>query len=209
MEEKKHPGIVPKHKTGISINAESVIGLADEEKARAFFDLVKIRLKNVNKWHEIAGDSFARFQLVNKDGIEVQRSPQKGDYFKIDIPGPGPASGKGYDWVRVEAIESTSTPEKESFGFRVRPAQNPQKNGKDIAHFFSHESTSSFVVTREGTKITAAIYDRNTKPNKDATLIVDKIRDMIAGTAGVLIFSKLQWKKLTDSLLDREEIIYW
>jgi hypothetical protein len=81
--------------------------------------------------------------------------------------------------------------------------QNPQKNGEDIAHFFFRESTSSFIVTREGNKIAATIYDRNTKPNKDADPIVDKVRDMVVGAAGVLGFSKIQWKKLTDGFLDR------
>jgi hypothetical protein len=75
------------------------------------------------------------------------------------------------------------------------------QNGDDIAHFFSQESTSSFIVTREGNKITAAIYDRNTKPNKDADLLVDEVRDRVIGVAGVLAFSRIQWKKLADSLL--------
>ena len=204
MEEKANSDIVPKQQTGIPINAESIIELDNEKQAKIFFDVVKNRLKDVNRWHEIAGVLSAKFQLVDKDGIEVQRSPQKRDYFKIDVPGPGTVSGEGYDWVQIEEIESTSTSETESFGFRVRPARNPHGND-DIAHFFSKESTSSFIVTRKENEITAAIYDRNTKPNKEAGPIVDKVRDMVVGAAGILAFSKIQWKKLTDGLLEREK----
>lgn len=204
MGEKEYLSIVPGQQTGVSIKAESQLELANEEAASAFFDVVKMRLNKVSQWHELAGNTFARFQLVNKDGMKVLRSPQKGDYFKIDIPGPGPASGQGYDWARVEAIESVSTPEAESFGFRVRPASNPLQNKNDIAHFFSEESTSSFIVTREGNKVIATIYDRNIKPNKEAVPILDKVRDMIMGTAGALIFAKLQWQQLADGLLNRE-----
>ena len=204
MSEKKQTGIVPAHKTGIPIDVQSLIELGDEKQAKIFFDVVRTRLKNVNSWHTIAGGLSAKFQLVNKDGIDVERSPQKGDYFKIDIPGPGTISGEGYDWVQVEKVEGTLTSDRESFGFRVRPAQNPHDN-KDIAHFFSRESTSSFTVTREKNKVIAAIYDRNTKPNKKASPIVDKVRDLIVATAGILAFSKIQWKKLTDGLLEKDK----
>lgn len=199
--EKKPTNIVPDQHTGVAIKAESRKILDNEETASRFFEEVKGRLQSVNRWHDIAGSTFARFQLIDQEGIEVNRSPREGDYFRIDIPGPGPSSGAGYDWVQVEAIKTESTPTLECFGFRVRPAQNPQNSGQDIAHFFSHTSTSSFIVAREGTKITAAIYDRNIKPNKDAAPILDKVRDMITGAAGALIFSKLQWKMLADGLL--------
>jgi hypothetical protein len=56
-------------------------------------------------------------------------------------------------------------------------------------------------VYREGNKVMASVYDRNIKPNTEAENIVDKIRDMMTGTAGKLIFSKLQWKALTEGLL--------
>ncbi len=91
------------------------------------------------------------------------------------------------------------------FGLRVRPAQNPQNQKEDIAHFYAPESTSSFTVAREGKKVTAAIYDRNTKENKGADSITDKIRDAVIGVAGKLGFSKIQWKSLTDGLIKKDE----
>lgn len=205
MEEKNYTGIVPEQNTGQQIDAESSVELDSSEQAKDFFEAVKNRLQNVNEWEKYAGTLSANFQLVDQAGAEVQRPAQKGDYFKIDIPGPGTKSGDGYDWVQIEEAESTSAPDVESFGFRVRPAQNPQNKNDDIAHFYSPESTSSFTVTREKNKVTAAIYDRNTKPNKETDSITDKVRDAVVGTAGTIAFSKIQWKSLTDGLLNREE----
>lgn len=204
MEEKNKPGIVPEQHTGKPINAESSIELKTAEEAKGFFQTVRSRLEDVNGWHNIAGELSAAFQLVDKDGSELNRHVQEGDYFKIDVPGPGPKSGDGYDWVQVEKIEDHSTAKGETFGIRVRPAQNPQSNEKDVAHFYSPESTSSFTVKREGSVITAGIYDRNTKPNKEADSFIDKVRDAVVGFFGIASFSKIQWKALTDGLVKKE-----
>ncbi len=205
MAEKNYTGIVPDQHTGKAINAESSLELNTVEEAKSFFSTVKSRLQHVNGWHELAGNLSSTFQLVDKNGVEVNRAAQKGDYFKIDIPGPGTGSGEGYDWVQIEELESTATGDVDSFGLRVRPANDPKKNKEDIAHFYSAESTSSFTVTREGTKVTAAIYDRNTKPNKETETFIDKVRDAVVGAVGILSFSKIQWKALAEGLIKKQD----
>lgn len=47
------------------------------------------------------------------------------------------------------------------------------------------------------------IYDRNTKANKDADNLVDKVRDAVVGNVGVAAFSSVQWKALADGLLKK------
>lgn len=195
--------IVPAQEEGKAITAESKIELPNDREAILFFDTVKSRLQQVNQWHEIAGGLSAHFQLMDENGEAISREPHPGDYFRIDIPGPGTVSGEGFDWVRVEEITHQVLPQSERYGFRVRPARNPENDDQDIAHFFSAASTSSFIVYREGASITATIFDRNIQPNKDATKIVDKIRDLMTGSASMLIFSKLQWKNLVEGLLQR------
>jgi hypothetical protein len=202
MKEKKS-NIIPPQRTGKAIDAESGIEL-DEKESKTFFSEVKSRLQNVNRWKDYAGNISATFQLVDQSGKEINRPVQKGDYFKIDIPGPGTASGEGYDWVHVEEVENVTTPDGERFGLRVRPTDNPQNNKQDVAHFYSEESTSSFIVERKGNTITASVHDRNTKPNSDAEGTADKIRDAVVGAVGVAAFSKVQWKNLTDGLLKKD-----
>jgi hypothetical protein len=201
MESSTNKKIVPSQEEGKAITAESVITFSDDRKAKIFFETVKERLQQVDRWHEIAGGLSAHFQLMDENGKEVSRPPQAGDYFRIDIPGPGSVTGEGYDWVRVEETINEVLPNSERYGFRVRPARNPANDEEDIAHFFSAASTSTFIVYREGEKITAAVFDRNIQPNQNADTLIDKIRDLMAGSAGMLIFSKLQWKNLTEGLL--------
>jgi hypothetical protein len=204
MEEKNYSGIIPENQSGKPIDAVNSIQVNDPTEAKAFFETVKNRLLNVNDWEKIAGTGSASFQLVDSTGIEVNRPVQKGDFFKIDIPGPGPTAGDGYDWVIVEELEEVAKEDVESIGIRVRPTLSPLNNNQDVAHFYSPESTSSFTVTREGSTITAGIYDRNTKPNKTADSLTDKVRDIAVGSGAVTAFSRVQWQKLAEGLLKKE-----
>jgi len=203
MSKKNIDPIVPKQRTGKAIDATGSLTFHDENEAKAFFSVVKNRLQNVNEWAELSGNLSATFRLVDAGGVEVSRNLQQGDYFKIDIPGPGSKTGDGYDWVKIEEVENKSSSDSESFSFRVRPTVNPQNQNNDIAHFYSPESTSTFIVSRKGCNVEAAIRDRNTKPNITADSPVDKIRDSIVGAMGVLSFSKIQWQNLVDGLLSR------
>lgn len=206
MGEQNQTGIIPENYTGTIIDTESSIEFETPEEAKAFFRIVRRRLLNVNMWHDLTGRATAEFQVVDKDGREVGRGVQQGDYFKIDVPGPGPFAGEGYDWVRVEAIREVSEAGMESVGIRVRPSTNPQEPDTDahpdVVHFYSEESTSNFIVTREGSRITAGIYDRNTKSNKEGDLI-DKARHWLMGLGAVKGFSRFQWQRLADGLLGK------
>ena len=205
MEEKNQSGVIPPQHTGTVIDIVESIELPDVPSAKAHFQTVKQRLLTVNNWRGIAGTGSAVFQLLNPQGEDVSRTVEKGDFFKIDIPGPGPTAGDGYDWVAVEEVNEINEEDTESVGIRVRPTLSPLNNSTDVAHFYSPESTSSFTVTREGKTITAGIYDRNTKPNQSADTLVDKIRDVAVGAGAVTAFSKMQWTNLAKGLLKKEE----
>lgn len=204
MKQKDFAGIVPPHYTGKEIEAYASIELSSESEARNFYERVKNRLLNVNDWHKIAGMMSAEFQVMDKNGKEVSREAQKGDYLKIDIPGPGSKEGDGYDWVYIEELREINQEHVQSTGFRVRPTQNPFGKKNETAHFYSDESTSSFIVTLEHNKITAYIIDRNTKPNDDTESLSDKIRHTTVGMSAIATFSKIQWQKLADGLVENK-----
>lgn len=193
--------IVPEQRTGKAIDAHAVLTLRSVDEAIAFFQVVRSRLQKINEWHHIADGISAEFRLTNSTGEFIDRVPQKGDYFRIDIPGPGTKAGGGYDWVQIEEIMDKKSEEEDIYGLRVRPASSPVDPGEDTAHFYSEESTSTFVVSRKGMEVRAEIFDRNTKPNDEAGTTVDMIRDAVVGHAGVLGFSKVQWKGLTEGLI--------
>lgn len=189
--------LIPENKEGSQTNTESTAEFANEEEARKFFEVAKQRLLAVNQWQKLAGAATAAFQLTDENGNEVNRSPEKNDHFKIDVPGPGNSSGEGHDWVKVEEVQES----EDTVAIMVRPATNPTNDREDIAHFFKEEATSSFMVKRKGIKVVAGVYGRNEQPNTAADKLVDKIRNTAIAAGAISGFSKLQWKQLVEGVV--------
>ena len=196
---------IPENKAGVEVNVEDSAELPSEEEARSFFSVAKDRLLAVNKWKDWAGALSAGFQLTNEQGQAIDTVPRKGNYFKIDIPAPGIVTGEGYDWVQIEEVKEEDENDYEYVAIRVRPAPSPVNEKQDVAHFYTDEATSNFIVRRDGTKVTAGVYGRNEKPNVKADTIVDKVRNAVVGTGAVAAFSKIQWKALVSGLLERKD----
>jgi hypothetical protein len=70
-----------------------------------------------------------------------------------------------------------------------------------VAHFFTEEATSNFMVKRVGNKVSAEVHGRNEKPNTEAEKLVDKARNTAVATGAVTGFAKLQWKSLVNGLI--------
>ena len=201
MELKNDLGIIPEQYTGEDIETTSTLSFKNRTEALSFYQVASSRLLNVNEWHSVAGFVSGRFYLVNRSGEEVHRSVENGDYFKIDIPGPGNSEGDGFDWVHVEELKEIKTEHLQSIGFRVRPTHNPLGKKDKTAHFYSNEATSTFIVTQKDDEVTVQIIDVNLKPNEEAGTITDKIRNVAIGVGAMKLFSKVQWKNLADGIL--------
>lgn len=193
--------LVPPQRSGKAIDARASTVLNTEKTASVFFELVKNRLQHVNSWSVIAGKLSAEFQLVNKEGLEVFRKVKEGDYLRVDIMGPGGTSGGGYDWVMIEQLYDDE--EGQEFGFRVRPASHPTALRAIPDHFYDHDSTSTFLVVRDGRKVMVTISDRNTKANARGKNVVDIVRNRVVAWAAKARFSEIQWQMLADGLISR------
>ncbi len=189
---------------GAEITTETVVELPDQSEAELLFEKAKKRLLDVNHWQELTGNFLANFQLVDSQGNAIDGGIQEGNLFKINIPGPGSEQGGGFDWVSVESIREISGENSESISITVRPSANPLSENNATAHFYDSEGTSTFNVTRKNNKVTASVLDQNLKPNTQTDGILDQIRNALVGTTGIMVFSKLQWKKLTEGLLDQD-----
>jgi len=202
MKRKDLLGIIPGQFKGqeLEVDASKVTG--NQTAAQTLYELAKKKLFSVNDWHEIVAGLTARFQIVDQDGNEVSRIVNKGDYLRINIPGPGNKEGDGYDWVVVEDLKEINKEDFQSAGFRVRPTENPFGKKNETAHFYSNETTSSFIIIRENVTVVSWIVDRNMKPNTESESVVDKVRDVMVGVSGIAGFSKVQWQGLADGLLE-------
>jgi len=193
--------LIPEQKEGAQSNTESFVEFDNLKKALHAYSLVKQRLLNVNRWKSLAGDGTANFQLIDSNGNDPHRMAKVGDYFQIDIPGPGSESGEGSDWVQIEDVKEVEENERQAIAIRVRPAANPLNSDPNTAHFFSGSSTSTFIVWREQNSVSAAVFGRNESPNTDNKNWTDKLRNTVVALGAMTGLAKLQWKSLVDGLL--------
>lgn len=203
MEQENSSELVPKQETGVKIDVEERVELGHPDEAEAFFRSVSARLLDVNNWKSYAGKISADFQLIDINGHKAERPVKEGDYIQIDIPGPGPQSGDGFDWVKVEKIAEETKNNVHTLSMRVRPTPSPLNDETSVAHFYSRQSTSTFSVSQNDNKITVGIFDRNTEPNKNGGSAAERIRDKAVGLTAITAFSRIQWTLLAKGLLSR------
>jgi hypothetical protein len=195
---------IPEQREGSKMDAAASTVLKTEVEARNFFKTACERLRNVNNWEQVCGSDATNFALIDAEGNHVQRDAKPGDYFRINIPGPGNSAGKGFDWVRVEEMDLQTDDTGDLFFIRVRPASPPMNADDDVAHFFKPDATSTFMIVRKGREVSAEVHGRNEKPNTDAEQFTDKVRNAVVGTASALGLSFPQWKMLVNGLVKRD-----
>src|ERR1700759_2152954 len=94
--------LIPFNEKGKPSDLEFAVTSDTIEQARHCYMRAVKRMLNPVLWHHLAGWVSASFQLMAEGGEIVSRIASEGDYIRIDVPGPGPAEGDGYDWVIVE-----------------------------------------------------------------------------------------------------------
>jgi len=202
MKAKQIPG-VPVQKKGAFHDNESKRSFESAELVANHFEILKDRFFSIHRWKEYGGDLSADFRLFDCVGSYVDRMPRKGDYIRIDIPGPGDIKAKGYDWVEVMKIDDRCYgDELERYLLVCRPSAVPQSNEEHIAHFYARESSSSFIISRGIDYIKAGIYGRNEVPNISRTGFFGRIRNLLVSIGGFFQLTKIQWKSLADGFLD-------
>jgi hypothetical protein len=207
MDKPEKASVPPEQNEGIKKDLEEQVSFDKMDDAEDMFVLVKERLLHVNDWHEVSESANTKFQIIDAHGHPVYRHAHKGDLISIDIPGPSSAAGNGKDWVKVEAIEYDDYPDdnKESLAMRLRPIPNPLAKDGSVAHFFTDDATSTFVIERDHNTLVARYYGRNEKPNLDTEKLVDKVRNTVVGVSAILGFSDAQWKGLLKGFLKTED----
>lgn len=193
--------IIPENHTGKAVDIEHTRTEENVEKAVSEFSAIKSALLQPHKWQSIAGKATASFEIdspLGKGG-----AIKEGDFIKVKIPGPGSPAGEGYDWVRAEKVlQNVVEGADESVVIQLRACSDPHTKGQDIAHFFSDEATSTFILKRIDQKIVASYHGRNERPNTDTEKIADTLRNAVVAAGAMVGLSELQWDALIKGLLN-------
>ncbi|MEJ5056091.1 hypothetical protein [Sphingobacterium sp. MYb382] len=198
---------IPQQNEGREMDAYESVNFTDVAQANEFYEKVRSRLMNINKWHELAKLPMATFVYLNPLGLETRDSPKVGGFIRIDIPGPGLPSTDGYDYVRIENIDESKEENFQALTITLRPSDNPEhQSGEDTQHFFKNIATSTLQIQRVDTNINASYYGRNEVINLDVDSVPDKIRNLVIGLGAKLGASFPQWKSLLKGVIDTNEL---
>lgn len=196
---------LPKQDEGSQMDVFEKVTFKDEAKAKAFYPVVRQRLLEVYNWDKWCGFPTATFVLTDPFGKAIKRQVMEGDYFKINIPGPGTTKGDGFDWVVVEWIREEQSLAGQRISIRVRPAANPLHPDLETAHFFKDKATSTFRVYRNGVEVHAEVHGRNEIPNSESAVLINNVRNVLVGWMAKIGCSYPQWKSLVKGLLQTEK----
>jgi len=197
--------LVPENYKGKPTDLEFSTTMPDWAGAHELFNQAMECLLHPEKWHDLAGWASAHFNLVDSEGKLAERPADTGDYLRIDIPGPGPMHGHGYDWAIIEIIDDYFDPagEHEWVAMKVHPCPEPGTTGA-AAHFFDAEASSTFIIHRHGDKITSTYHGRNETPNVSSERVVDNLRNAMVAAGAIVSFSRVQWSALCKGFISRE-----
>jgi len=192
---------IPKQEKGGHLDVTADITFSTIEEAITFFEVAKNRLLDVNFWDEICKAPSATFSLRNDKNSSIKGLAKENDYIRINIPGPGPKTGEGFDWVKIESIKSQEIEGTQLLSMTVRPSNHPLKPKHLIAHFFTAKASSTFEVKRISNKIYAEVHGRNEIANTKAGGFLDRVRNVAVGLGAKLGISYPQWKLLVEGIV--------
>ncbi|WP_276134630.1 hypothetical protein [Polluticoccus soli] len=205
MEHPRHN--IPEHVHGAKKDLKHSYTAEDADDAEELFVVAKNKLLDVNNWDKTSVSASAVFQLADHHGNDLHRKAHKGDYIKINIPGPGSSTGGGFDWVHIEHITYDDYPDEhtESILMEVRPCPAPVNNNEEVAHFFKDDATSTFIIERHGKLLMAHYYGRNEVPNTEAHNTADVVRNAAVAAGALAGLSEMQWTNLIKGFLSFDE----
>jgi hypothetical protein len=193
---------IPKHIRGKSSDIVSMVCKEDEILAIEHFKEVKNHLISVNKWHTYSDDIRTDFYLVDENDNLVSKGFEIGNYIKINIPGPGNPSGKGFDWTEITSIQDGSDETNNPFfAFTVKPCAAPNVASNSTTHFYTDDTTNTFVARCVSNCVYLEVHSRNELENTKNVPILDKIRNKAIAVGGKLGLGNLNWDAFTKGLL--------
>ncbi|RYG04356.1 MAG: hypothetical protein EOO02_06310 [Chitinophagaceae bacterium] len=192
--------LVPESSKGKEVTLTESIREGDTQLAEQKFRRAVEILLRPGKWNDVAGG--ARFSISHNP--DQESIVKENDFIRINIPGPGPANGEGYDWVMVEKIiDQTNDEQFPAVGLLLKASPDPDTDDKAPAHFFGEGASSTIIIFRESDTITAKYFGRNEAPNVHTDSVITNIRNTVVAAGAMFGLSELQWSSLLKGLIKK------
>ena len=204
MSKGEYEKLVPAQLRGKGTELFTEKQMTDEESAVQLFHKAVDRMLHPQYWKDIASTG-AIFIPCDHSGIALNRELKERDLIRINIPGPGPAAGDGYDWVKVAKLSLGNKAKGTDMeaALQLLTVPSPGDDGK-ASHFFKTGATSSFIITLRDNTVHAAYFGRNEELNNRTGKLLDDIRNTLVGAGALAGLSELQWQSLLDGFLGSE-----
>lgn len=192
---------IPAQVKGAKSDAVSKVEFETVSLAQNHFETVKKRFLDINSWEHFAGKEKAEFSLRNSKGDILCDTPSVGDFVAIKVPLLPNQDRDHLDWAKVEVVTSEKDDYSETLYIRLRPTSNPTEKDASTTHFLNSDSTSNFIIKREGKMISAEVHARNEVANTEDKSLPEKLRNKMVAFGAMLVGSTVQWNGLTDGLI--------
>jgi hypothetical protein len=193
--------LVPKNKMGSSNDAVATKTYADDQTAIKAFNAIEKMLFDVNSWTVTIPFGSVHFYLADPRGKPTYHEAEMGDFVKIKMPMLANSFGNGFDWVYVTKISKFSEGDIAYTMIEMKPHSCIENAAGQIAHFYTNDSTNTFIVARSGSEIQVSVHGRNEIPNVKKLRIRHRLRNFFIGGGGIFGGSKLQWQNFVDTLI--------
>ncbi len=194
--------IIPEQIKGDSHDVVSMVCTNSIDSAAFLYNETVERLKSVNLWYSYSDKVKAKFTLIHSETELETNALTKENLIRIEIPGPGTISGKGYDWTRIIDIQDDETIDVPFFALTIKPCSPPNADKEITAHFYKHNASNTLIIRRIGNCVYAEAHGRNEIVNISEAPLIDSIRNMGINLGSKVGLGSMNWLGLTKALLE-------
>ncbi|AYM99766.1 hypothetical protein [Chryseobacterium sp. 3008163] len=197
--------LVPINNNGSENNAISFLLCNSETEAFDKFRKLSQKLLQINNWKVSAGKNPTEFYIYHNES-DKSTIAQLNDLVKIKMPAPKNNLGKGFDWVKVNQIQTIEQKGVKAFLIQMKPHYCPDNSSGSIAHFYKGEASNTFILVKKDKTLQLSIHGRNEMPNTTKVGFMDVLRNLFVASGGIFGGSKIQWQDFTEEFLKNQTI---
>ena len=194
--------LLPVNTSGSANNAAAFQTFHSEAEAFDKFRSLSRKLLQINDWKVNAGKNPTDFYLHNKEQEKLAFA-EMNDLVKIKMPAPKNQTGKGFDWVVINKLDSIEDTGMKVLLLQMKPHSCAENMNDQIAHFYTEDATNNFILAKKGKTVQLSIHGRNEIPNVKNIGFLNSCRNFFVANGGIFGGSKVQWQDFAEEFIKK------